>query len=49
MASGTAPASDGGGRIRPFLPENEVPRGGDQDWLTVFNSKYSNRVHKVVI
>ena len=35
MASGSAPAGDGGVRIRPLLSENEVPRGRSQDWLTV--------------
>ena len=27
MASDSAPAGDGGVRIRPLVPENEVPRG----------------------
>ena len=49
MASSSAPAGAVGVRIRPLLPENEVPRGKGNDWLTVFNCKYSNRVHKVVM
>ena len=49
MSSGSAPAGEGGVRIRPLLPENEVPRGRGEDWLTVFNSKYLNRVHKVIM
>ena len=49
MASGRTPAGDRPVRIRPLLPENEVPSGRTQDWLTVHNSEYPNRVQKVVI
>ena len=48
MASGNAPAGERGVRIRPLLPDNEVPRGKCQDWLTIYNSKFSNRVHRVI-
>ena len=48
MASGSAQAGERGVRIRPLLPDTEVPRGRSQDWLTVYNSKFSNRVHRVI-